>query len=109
MLALPSPPDDSERTPGTERSTSAALSGAAFLMASPSRVLIETLVFILDEAPLVPVTTTRSMFRPSWPGLRGGGAAHVQDCGCDSGSDAAQFEGAVVHGRLQLLSLLLLY
>jgi hypothetical protein len=66
-------------------------------MASPSTVLIETLVFIFDEPPVVPVTTTRSMFRPSLAGACRHGASHVQDCGSNSGGDAAQFEGACIH------------
>jgi hypothetical protein len=65
MLALPSPPDDSARTPGTERNTSAALAGAAREMASDSMVLTETLERILELRLAVPVTTTRSSFRPS--------------------------------------------
>src|SRR5471032_395078 len=75
MLALPSPPDDSERTPGTERSTSAALNGAPFLIVSPSSVLMETLDFIFDELPVLPVTTTRSRFRPSGAGAASCAAA----------------------------------
>src|SRR5690349_4646006 len=68
MLALPSPPEDSERTPGTERSTSAALVGTAWAIASASSVLRDTLDFSFDVAPAVPVTTMRFICKASLSG-----------------------------------------
>jgi hypothetical protein len=64
-LALLSPPLDSERRPGTARSTSVALAAVAATTPSPSIVLIDTLERILVAPPEVPVTTTLSSFSPS--------------------------------------------
>src|SRR5450830_1463926 len=86
MLALPSPPEDSARKPGTERKTSAALVGALLRMVSSSMVLTELLDFIFDAPTAVPVTTTRSRFRPSVGAVGAAGVAaaavSVVCCAC---------------------------
>ncbi len=60
MLALPSPPLDSERMPGILRKISAVLRGADCSTASAPTVLTETLDLSLVVAVDVPVTNTES-------------------------------------------------
>jgi hypothetical protein len=61
-LALLSPPDDSLRTPGTERSASAALAALPCFSCSAPSVEIDTLAASLDVRCEVPVTMIWSRF-----------------------------------------------
>ena len=60
MLALLSPPEDSERTPGMERNSSAALVACVARIWSSSIVETERLCFIFEPCVAVAVITTRS-------------------------------------------------